>query len=265
MSEQTPESHDLQLDKDGHVAILTLNTGPANTIDLDMLTALRKQIEQLTSDDEVWALVFMSGNARFFSAGADLNQFQDIDSYQATTLAKAFGAAFEAISSFEGLTVAALNGYTMGSGLELALACDLRVADHETIMALPEPSVGLLPCAGGTQNLTRLVGEGWAKRMILCGERMNAQQALSIGLIEEVTDSISQAQTRALTLAQAACKLSPIAMVNCKTLIQHTRSGTHATGLMRERDLFVDLFRTEDQKEGVAAFLEKRTPKWHNR
>lgn len=254
----------LHVDQDGHVAIITLNDPPANTWTLDSLNEFRKLLERLGDDDSVWALVIMSASERFFSAGADLKQFADVDSYQASTMAKAFGAAFETLSAFNGLTVAALNGWAMGGGLELALACDLRVADKDTTLALPETGVGLLPCAGGTQNLTRLVGEGWAKRIILCGEHIQAPQALTIGLVEEVTDSISQAKTRALTLAQAACKQSPMAVASCKTLIQHTRSGDHASALMRERDLFVDLFRTEDQKEGVAAFLEKRTPKWQN-
>lgn len=265
MSENTAaDTPHLHVEQDGHVAIVTLNDPPANTWTLDSLTEFRKLLEELAEDDTVWALVIMSANDRFFSAGADLNQFADVDGHQAATMAKAFGAAFEALSAFPGLTVAAINGWTMGGGLELALACDLRVADKETTMALPETGVGLLPCAGGTQNLTRLVGEGWAKRIILCGERIKAPHALTIGLVEEVTDSITQAKTRALTLAQAACKQSPIAVASCKTLIQHTRSGDHASALMRERDLFVDLFRTEDQKEGVAAFLEKRTPKWQN-
>lgn len=263
---ETPDAADpspIQVRQDGHIAIVTLDNPPANTWTLDSLNEFKKLMDRLNADEDVWALVITSANERFFSAGADLNQFADGDASHAATMAKAFGAAFETLSSFRGLSVAAINGWAMGGGLEVALACDLRVAEEQATLALPEASVGLLPCAGGTQNLTRLVGEGWAKRMIICGERMDAQQALAIGLVEEVV-ARGEAPERALAFARSACEQSPQAVSACKTLIQHTRSGDHASALMRERDLFVDLFRTDDQQEGVKAFLEKRKPVWKN-
>ncbi len=263
---ETPDAANpspIQIRQDGQIAIVTLDNPPANTWTLDSLNEFKKLMDRLNADEDVWAMVITSANERFFSAGADLNQFADSDASHAATMAKAFGAAFETLSSFRGLSVAAINGWAMGGGLEVALACDLRVAEEQATLALPEASVGLLPCAGGTQNLTRLVGEGWAKRMIICGERMTAPQALKIGLVEEVV-ARGEAQERALAFARSACEQSPLAVSACKTLIQHTRSGDHASALMRERDLFVDLFRTEDQQEGVKAFLEKRKPVWKN-
>ena len=112
-----------------------------------------------------------------------------------------FGEAFEALSAFRGVSIAAVNGYAMGGGLECALACDIRIAEEQAQMALPEAGVGLLPCAGGTQNLPWLVGEGWAKRMILCGERIDARTAERIGLVEEVVAK-GQALDAALKLAE---------------------------------------------------------------
>jgi len=129
---------------------------------------------------------------------------------------------------------------------------------------LPETGVGLLPCAGGTQNLTALVGEGWAKRMILCGERVDAETALRIGLVEEVTakgDGLLAAQA----LAQKVAKQSPVAVSYSKALIQAARHTPPAQNLIHEREAFVKLFDTKDQREGVQAFLEKRKPVWKNK
>ncbi|KAG0769430.1 hypothetical protein G6F22_017367 [Rhizopus arrhizus] len=151
----------------------------------------------------------------------------------------------------------------MGGGLECALACDLRIIEEHAQVALPEATVGLLPCAGGTQNLPRLVGEGWAKRMILLGERINAETALRIGLAEEKVGK-GEAKALALEWANKAGKQSPTSIAACKTLVQSTRSGTHASALVAEREAFVDLFDTADQVEGVTAFLEKRAAQWKN-
>ena len=151
----------------------------------------------------------------------------------------------------------------MGGGLEVALACDIRIAETQAQMALPEASVGQLPCAGGTQNLSLLVGEGWAKRLILCGERIGAEQAEKIGLVEEVVEQ-GQSLTAALALAKKAARQSPSSVSACKSLIQMNRSGTINSALPLEREKFVALFDTADQKEGVTAFLEKRKPQWVN-
>ena len=151
----------------------------------------------------------------------------------------------------------------MGGGLEVALACDIRIAEEQAQMALPEAKVGLLPCAGGTQNLTMLVGEGWAKKMILCGERVKAPKALEIGLVEEMVETGKSAE-RALELAQQVAEQSPTAVAACKQLIQSNRTQHWDQGYILERELFVDLFHSEDQKEGVNAFLQKRAPQWKN-
>jgi len=151
----------------------------------------------------------------------------------------------------------------MGGGLEVALACDIRILEQQAQVALPEAKVGLLPCAGGTQNLATLVGEGWAKRMILCGERLKADKALQIGLVEEVVETGTSLE-HALALAKKVEDQSPVAVSSCKTLIQQGRSGSTRGALPLEREMFVNLFDTKDQKEGVQAFLEKRKANWVN-
>ena len=202
-----------------------------------------------------------SDSEKFFSAGADLNMFADGDKENAAKVGIAFGNAFEALSSFRGLTIAVINGWSMGGGLEVALACDLRVAEPLATLALPEASVGLLPCAGGTQNLTLLVGEGWAKRMILCGERVKAEKALEIGLVEALTEP-GKGMEQAMEWAKGVEKQSPAAVAACKRLIQQTRSAPLSEGLPKEREEFCELFDEPNQLEGVNAFLEKRKPEW---
>ena len=182
----TSPSDKIKVSVEGHVATLTIDNPAANTWDTESLPALGAIVESLNADDQIYALVLTGAGDKFFSAGADLKLFADGDPETARVMGEAFGAAFEALSNFRGVSVAAINGFAMGGGLEVAMACDIRVVETQAKLALPEATVGLLPCAGGTQRLTQLVGQGWAKRMILCGERLSADKALDIGLVEEV-------------------------------------------------------------------------------
>jgi enoyl-CoA hydratase/carnithine racemase len=263
MSDTATRYTGLTLEIDGHVAVVTLSNAPANAWTRDSLVALRNLVHDLDANRDIYALVITGEGEKFFSAGADLKQFADGDKAVAREAARRFGEAFEALSAFRGVSIAAINGYAMGGGLECALACDLRIAEEQAQLALPEAGVGLLPCAGGTQNLARLVGEGWAKRMILLGERVDAATALRIGLVEEVVPK-GESRARAIAWAGQAGKQSPTSVAACKQLVQATRTQSHATALVSEREAFVDLFDSQDQKEGVLAFLEKRAPRWTN-
>lgn len=257
MSEYT----NLKLNIQGHIAVLTLNNPPAHTWTKDSLKSLVQLVNDLNENKSVQALVIHGNGNKFFSAGADLNSFASGDKAMASDMAIAFGEAFEALSKFRGVSIAAVNGYAMGGGLECALACDIRIAEQQAVMALPELSVGLLPCAGGTQNLPWLVGEGWAKRMILCGERVNAETALKIGLVEEVVETGKALET-AIALAEKVKKQSPDAIAFSKDLIQSARTQAPIFNLIKEREYFIKLFDGENQKEGVNAFLEKRQAEW---
>lgn len=253
----------LQLEIKGHTALITIDNPPANTWTAETLTQLRDLVRELNANKDVYALVITGQGQKFFSAGADLNLFASGDKGVASDMARIFGDAFETLSQFRGVSIAAINGYAMGGGLEVALACDIRIAEEQAQLALPEAKVGLLPCAGGTQNLAWLVGEGWAKRMILCGERLKADKALQIGLVEDVVPT-GTALDAALALAAKVAEQSPSAVSACKKLIQQGRSGSISAALPLERELFVGLFDTKDQVEGVSAFLEKRAPQWVN-
>ncbi len=253
----------LSLEKRGHIAIVTLTNPPAHTWTLDSLGALKQVVQDLDQDHEIYALVVTGAGEKFFSAGAELKVFAEGDKAVALSMTRRFGQAFEALSAFRGVSIAAINGYAMGGGLECALACDLRVAEEHAVMALPEASVGLLPAAGGTQWLAWTVGEAWAKRMILLGERVDAATALRIGLVEEVV-SQGASLSRALELAKAVGRQSPGAVRACKHLIHGARDGSPKKMLISEREAFIDLFDTQDQREGVDAFLSKRAPQWRN-
>jgi enoyl-CoA hydratase/carnithine racemase len=257
-------SEKLKVEQRDHTVVITIANPPANTWDEDNLSALETLVNALDDDDDIYSLVITGDGDRFFSAGADLNAFASGDRGVAVRMARLFGSTFETLSGFRGVSIAAINGFAMGGGLECALACDIRVAEVGAALALPEASVGLLPCGGGTQNLAWLVGEGWAKRMILCGERVSADTAREIGLVEEVTQAGASLE-RALELASQVENQSPKAVSACKRLIQAARRGDIAAAYTAEREQFVALFDTEDQSEGVSAFLEKRKPAWKNR
>ncbi len=248
---------------DGHTAFVTLDNPPANTWTPEGLGELASLVRALDADRSVYAAVVTGAGEKFFCAGADLKSFQS-DKVLARHFIARFGAAFEALMNARFVTIAAINGYAMGGGLECTLACDIRIAETHAQMALPEPAVGLLPAGCGTQMLPRLVGEGWAKRIILTNERVDAATALRIGLVQDVVDK-GQALAAATALAGRVATLSPRAVEYCKALIHNAREAvpSHA-GLAMERERFMDLFDHADQAEGVAAFLDKRKPAWKN-
>ena len=259
----TETSDKLQLDIREHTALMTINNPPANTWDGENLRGLLSILETLKNNSDIYALVITGSGDKFFSAGADLNQFAQGDKNIASTVANEFSQAFEALADFPGVSIAAINGFAMGGGLEVALACDIRIAETHAQLALPETKVGLLPCGGGTQRLSWLVGEGWAKRLILCGERINAKTAEKIGLVEEVVDQGESLNT-ALSLAAKVAGQSPTAVRYSKALIHAARDTAFGSALIAERQRFIDLFDGQDQVEGVNAFLEKRKAEWKN-
>jgi enoyl-CoA hydratase/carnithine racemase len=248
----------------GHTALITINNPAANTWDSDNLVALKELVDELNQNDECYSIVVTGQGEKFFSAGADLNMFASGEKEVARDLANKFSAAFATLSRFRGVSIAAINGYAMGGGLECALACDIRIAESHAVMALPEATVGLLPAGLGTQHLPWVVGEGWAKRMILCGERVDSAKALEIGLVEEVVDRGASLDA-ALALAAKVEGQSPKSVSACKSLIMAARGGHMTDAYAPEADAFVGLFDTQDQTEGVNAFLEKRKPLWQNK
>jgi len=247
----------------GHTAFITIDNPPANTWTPESLRDLESLVGELNDNRQVFAAVITGAGAKFFSAGADLKSFHG-DKVLARHFIARFGSAFEALMNTRFVTIAAINGYAMGGGLECCLTCDIRIAEEHAQMGLPEPAVGLLPGGTGTQNLPWLVGEGWAKRMILTNERVDAATALRIGLVQEVVGK-GKSLEAATALAERVATLSPRSVEYCKALIHNARNGVpRRAGIALERERFMDLFDHTDQAEGVNAFLEKRKPEWKN-
>ena len=252
---------DLAMFEDG-VARITLDNAPANTFDAKTLLELKDHLLELDREGRVRAIVITGRGEKFFSAGAELREFSTGDKEHARTMAIRFGAAFEALQEVRAVTIAAINGFAMGGGLECALCCDIRIAEEHAIMGLPEASVGLLPGGCGTQTLPWLIGEGWAKRIILTNERVDAALALRIGLVEEVV-ARGQGLSKAVEIAQRVKTLSPHAVASSKELIHLARRAVPRTAALAvEREKFMDLFDGENSREGVSAFLNKRKPVW---
>ena len=254
-------SDKLKITTENNTALISINNPPANTWDLESLGFLGETVKKLNENKEIYSLIITGEGEKFFSAGADLKVFHEGGKTAAIEMSEAFATAFGTLSNFRGFSIAAINGFAMGGGLECALACDVRIAEEQSKLALPEPKVGLLPCGGGTHQLPRLIGEGWAKKMILGGEQVDAKKAFTIGLVEEVVET-GISLNRALELADQANKQSPISVTACKKLIHEARTSKESYGY--EKEPFVDLFDSKDQAEGVAAFLEKRPPEWKN-
>jgi len=254
-------SDKIQIQLKGHIAQLTLNNPPANTWDQENLSALRDIVGRLNSLPQITALIIHGLGEKFFSAGADLKQFADGDKQRASDVIARFGEAFESLAKFNGVSIAAINGYAMGGGLECALACDVRVIERQAQVALPEATVGLLPGAGGTQRLTWLVGEAWASKMILFGQRLDSATALRIGLAQDLVET-GKSLEKAFELAETVKRQSPDAVRACKRLLTSARESAIAAGLEAERTEFAGLMGRANQLEGTNAFLQKRSPEW---
>src|SRR5258708_35608522 len=225
----------------GHTAFITIDNPPANTWTPESLRSLEGLLAELNADRGIYAAVLTGTGGKFVCAGADLKNFQGDDKVLARHFIARFGAAFEALMNARCVTIAAINGYAMGGGLECALACDVRIAEEHAQMGLPEPAVGLLPAGSGTQMLPWLVGEGWAKRIILTNERVDAATALRIGLVQEVVPK-GKSLEAATAMAERVATLSPRAVEYCKALIHNARNGIpRFARLARQRQVVIGL------------------------
>lgn len=246
--------------RDGAVAAVTVDRPDAlNALDTATKELLLAAVRELSADDSVRAVVLTGAGDKAFVAGADIAEMKDMTPERARRSAALGQAVMSAIEAAPQPWVAAVNGYALGGGCELALACDLRVAADNAKFGQPEIGLGITPGFGGTQRLARTVGTGWAKYLVLTGRHVRADEALRIGLVQLVVprDELA-AQARAL--ADELASRSPLAMRYCKAAVRAAGDVDLETGQGIERDLFALCFATEDQKEAMAAFLEKRPP-----
>jgi len=260
-----PESFEtLRLDRQGRVAIITINRpDKRNALNIKTREEGAALLDQLREDDSVGVVVFTGAGDKAFVAGADIGEFAGRTAITQREVMTS-RSLFTAIDTFPKPVIAMINGYCLGGGCELALACDIRIASENASFGQPEINLGIIPGGGGTQRLTRLVGEGKAMEMILTGEIIDARTAFSIRLVNQVVPA-DQLQAKTLEMANRIAEKSPVALQLAKEAVKLASKSNLDEGLRREVDLFALCFSTEDKNEGVSAFLEKRKPAFKGR
>lgn len=253
---------ELIVTRHGRVLQLTLNRPAArNALNNALLLQIAEQLEAAAADAEI-AVCVVYGNERCFAAGADLNEMAEKD--LPATLNDIRPQLWARINAFTKPLIAAVNGFALGAGCELALLCDVVIAGDNARFGLPEITLGIMPGAGGTQRLIRSVGKALASRMILSGESIDARQALRAGLVSEVYPP-ALTDEYALALAATVARHSPLALRAAKQALRLSQEVSLQAGIQQERQLFTLLSATEDRREGIDAFLHKRTAEFKGR
>jgi enoyl-CoA hydratase len=254
----------LLLARDGAVAILTINRPKVNALNGATLAELRAAFEALQSDDTVRAIVLTGGGDKAFVAGADINELAVLTPAQGKEHARLGQRTFDLIENLGKPVIAAVNGFALGGGCELAMACTLRVAADTAILGQPEINLGIIPGYAGSQRLPRLVGKGRALEMLLTGDHIAAARAYEIGLVNKVVPA-AELMAAATAMAQTLATKAPIAV---RYIIEAVNQGLDmplAQGQFLETALFGAIASTDDTKEGTSAFLEKRKAAWKGR
>ena len=244
---------------DGHVGIIWLNRPEVlNALSLELMKKLVTQLEAYDDDPNIYAIL-LSGSEKVFAAGADITDMADASTFEMYNR-KQF-ARWERIKKISKPIVAAISGYALGGGCELAMHCDIIVASETAKFGQPEINIGIMPGAGGTQRLTRAVGKAVAMDVVLSGRFLSAREALSAGLVSRVVPK-ENFYDEALRIAHVLAEKPPLALRLAKESVLKAHEMSLSDGLEYERKLFYMLFATEDQKEGMQAFIEKRRPEF---
>jgi enoyl-CoA hydratase/carnithine racemase len=244
------------------IAVLTIDRPDRrNALNLEAKTCLADAVTELTADDTVQVIV-LTGSGGYFVAGTDIAEMATMTPTQHVTLAT--DRVFNVLRGCPKPLIAAIEGYALGGGCELALACDMIIAGRSAKFGQPEIRVGIMPGAGGTQRLVRVMGKYRAMKLMLTGESVGAPDALAMGMLSEVVED-GQTLARSLELASTIVGMPPLAVRAIKEVVQLGQDAPLETALALERKAFLMLFDSADQKEGMGAFLEKRKPRFSGR
>jgi enoyl-CoA hydratase/carnithine racemase len=246
------------------IGTIRLDRPPMNALNAAIQEELRAAAAAATNDDEVRAVVVYGGE-KVFAAGADIKEMASMSYVAMANRSGALTSAFDAVARIPKPVVAAITGYALGGGCELALACDWRVASVDARLGQPEINLGLIPGAGGTQRLPRLVGPARAKDIIMSGRFVGAEEALAIGLVDKVVPTAAEVYEAAVALVKPYTRGPAVALRAAKLAVDGGLGMDLASGLAWESHLFSALFATEDMREGTAAFVEKRKPSFGGR
>ncbi|MCA1837698.1 MAG: enoyl-CoA hydratase/isomerase family protein [Actinobacteria bacterium] len=243
---------------------ITINRpGVRNALNTQVLGDLRQALAEFRHDREVGVVVFTGAGEKSFAAGADIGELREKTALDALT--SVMQGVYDEIEAFEKPTIAAVNGFALGGGCELAMACDIRLASQNAQFGLPEVTLSIIPGAGGTQRLSRLVGKGKATEMILTGTIIDAEEAYRIGFVTQIADENETLTDKVRATAATILARGPLAVRLAKLAIQTGFETDQKTGLVIERLAQAVLFNTEDKREGTSAFLEKREPRFEGR
>jgi enoyl-CoA hydratase/carnithine racemase len=240
---------------DKGVGTIRLDRPKMNALNRQVSSEIDEAVAAAKDNDDVRAVVVWGGE-RIFAAGADIKEMSDLDPVSMFGWIGEFQDVFTRLERLPKVTVAAINGYALGGGCEMSLACDFRIAAEDARLGQPEILLGVIPGAGGTQRLPRLIGMGRAKDLIYSGRMVDAQEALAIGLVNQVVPA-AEVYDRAIALAETYAKGPSVALLAAKQVIQNGLDGGMTTGLMLERQAFAALFASEDQKIGMQSFIEE--------
>jgi len=246
---------------DGGVRHIILNRDEGkNSLSKAMLAELNAAVETVTNDKEARVVIISSNVAKVFCAGADLKERATMPENQIAEMVGQLRDAFQRVANIPVPVIAAIDGAALGGGLELALACDLRVASETSIIGLPETALAIIPGAGGTQRLPRLVGLGKAKDLVFLAKRMGGKEAKEIGLVTECTDAGPAVMEKAMEMAAKMCTHGPVGMRMAKQAMDRGIQGDLMSGLECEKQAYANTVPTKDRVEGLLAFKEKRKP-----